>query len=165
MPGSPPPRSADPAPITIARRVRFGDCDPAGIVFTPRYAEFVFDAAEIWLERVMGLPVHAQLAGTETATPVRSISVDLRLSLRPGESFACQVFVEAIGRTSFRLLVVGRRGDGRLSFVGRMTCVATDRSRRVTEPLSPAYRAVLTDYQARSGTPPGDAGPAALDQS
>lgn len=164
-PGLPDPGPAEPAPITIARRVRFGDCDPAGIVFTPRYAEFVFDAAEVWLERVMGLPIHAQLSGTETATPVRSISVDLHLSLRPGDPFVCQVFVEAIGRTSFRLLVAGRRGDGRLSFVGRMTCVATDRSRRITEPLSPGYRAVLADYQARSGTPPGDAGPAATDQS
>ncbi|MFL0671433.1 MAG: acyl-CoA thioesterase [Erythrobacter sp.] len=142
------------APICITARVRFGDCDPAGIVFTPRYGGFVFEAAETWLEAVMGLSVHQQLNEGEIGTPVRSLTTDLHRSLRPGDRFTSTVYVEAIGRTSFRLLVIGRREDGVLSFVGRMTCVTTDPSHRSAMPLSEMYQQRLTQYQADCGDIP-----------
>lgn len=142
------------APIRIDSRVRFGDCDPAGIVFTPRYGGFVFNAAEVWLEQVMGLSIHQQLNEGEIGTPVRSLTTDLHKSLRPGDHFSSTVYVEAIGRTSFRLLVIGRRGDDALSFVGRMTCVTTDASHRSAIPLSDHYQERLSGYRAACGELP-----------
>lgn len=142
------------APIRLAARVRFGDCDPAGIVFTPRYGGFVFEAAETWLEAVMGLSVHQQLDKGEIGTPVRSLTTDLHRSLRPGDRFVSTVYVEAVGHTSFRLLVIGRREDGVLSFVGRMTCVTTDPSHRSAVPLSEIYQQRLSQYQTDCGEIP-----------
>lgn len=146
--------TAPEAPIRVACRVRFGDCDPAGIVFTPRYGQYVFEAAEVWLEQVMGLSVHQQLRKGEIGTPVRSLTTDLVKSLRPGEHFTSEVHVEAVGRTSFRLLVIGRRGDGALCFVGRMTCVTTSPDHRSAIPLTPLYQERLDAYRAACGEVP-----------
>ena len=142
------------APVRVEARVRFGDCDPAGIVFTPRYGGFVFDAVEVWLESVMGIAIHQQLKEGEIGTPVRSLTTDLHKSLRPGEAFSSTVYVEAIGRTSFRLLVIGRRGDDALAFVGRMTCVTTNASRTAAEPLGRVYRERLDRYREDCGEIP-----------
>lgn len=144
----------DEAPVVVRSRVKFGDCDPAGIVFTPRYGGFVFEAAEVWLEQVMGLSIHQQLNKGEIGTPVRSLTTDLHKSLRPGEQFTSEVHVEAVGRTSFRLLVIGRRGDGALCFVGRMTCVTTDASHRSAVPLDDRYATRLAAYREKCGPVP-----------
>lgn len=141
-------------PIRIHSRVKFGDCDPAGIVFTPRYGGYVFEAAEIWLEQIIGLAVHEQLRAGEIGTPVRSLTTDLYKSLRPGEHFTTDIYVETVGHTSFRLLMIGRRHDGALCFVGRLTCVCTDPSHTKAEPLSPAYRAKLAAYSDACGPIP-----------
>lgn len=149
--------------VRIESRVKFGDCDPAGIVFTPRYGGFVFEAVEAWLEEVIGLSVHQQLRAGEIGTPVRSLTTDLYKSLRPGDRFSSEVHVEAIGRTSFRLLVIGRRGDGALCFVGRMTCVATNATHTASIPLNELYQQRLDAYRAACGPIPefGERGSAA----
>jgi len=33
-------------PLVIRRRVKFGDCDPAGVVYTVTFGEYVISAAE-----------------------------------------------------------------------------------------------------------------------
>jgi 4-hydroxybenzoyl-CoA thioesterase len=140
--------------VRIDSRVKFGDCDPAGIVFTPRYGGFVFEAVETWLEDVIGLSVHQQLRAGEIGTPVRSLTTDLYMSLRPGVRFTSEVHVEAVGRSSFRLLVIGRRGDGALCFVGRMTCVATNAAHTASIPLNEMYQQRLDAYRAACGPIP-----------
>ncbi|PBD21856.1 thioesterase, partial [Pseudomonas aeruginosa] len=42
-----------PTPVFIKRTVLFGDCDPEGIVYTPRFSYFVLEAVQealgVWL--------------------------------------------------------------------------------------------------------------------
>jgi acyl-CoA thioester hydrolase len=142
-------------PLTLSRTVGFGDCDPAGIVFTPNYGRFVFDAVEVWLRRAMGIDIHQQLKGDEIGTPVRALNVELLAPLRPAEVFQSAVWATHLGRSSFRLTVRGRTAAGAPSFVGEMACVATRRSARAVVPLPDAYRAAIEAYRARCG--PDDA--------
>jgi acyl-CoA thioester hydrolase len=141
------------APVRLRRRIRFGDCDPAGILFTPRYAELVFEAIELWLEQVFGHSVEDQLRGRGTPTPVRAYSVEMRRSLRPGNEVDLAVWVESISVRSFTLLVIGSLA-GTIVFVGRMSCVTTDESRRQAAELPPRHREILEDYQRRCGALP-----------
>jgi 4-hydroxybenzoyl-CoA thioesterase len=41
-------------PFTATHTVRFGDCDPAGIVFYPRYYEMLNATIEEWFETRLG---------------------------------------------------------------------------------------------------------------
>ena len=46
-------------PFVSQVEVRFRHCDPAGIVFYPRYFEMINDFVEEWFDKGMGLPFHA----------------------------------------------------------------------------------------------------------
>ena len=35
-------------PFTVRRRVRFGDCDPAGVVYTVQFSEYVVSAMDLF---------------------------------------------------------------------------------------------------------------------
>lgn len=140
-------------PLTLARTVGFGDCDPAGVVFTPNYGRFVFDAVEVWLRRTIGVNIHDQLRDDEVGTPVRSISTQLMYPLRPADRFLTRVWVKDIGRASFTLLATGENGRGRRCFEGEMTCVSTIRLKRAVIDLPDHYRQAMEAYRAASGTP------------
>ena len=66
MPGTRPGMTADGFDVTTLSstrtvRIEWGDCDPAGIIFYPRYFE-IFDAATAALfERALGLTKFQQL--------------------------------------------------------------------------------------------------------
>ena len=40
-------------PFSTARQIRFGDCDPAGIAYYPRYFELCDGVVEDWCEAVL----------------------------------------------------------------------------------------------------------------
>lgn len=140
-------------PVPLIREVRFGDCDPAGVVFTPNYSRYVFDACEIWLRRVITVNIADQLRDDEVGTPVRAISVQLLYPLKPADECRMRVWVKEIGRSSFTLLVIGENGRGRRCFVGEMTCVSTIRLKREVIDLPDHYRRQMEDYRAKSGEP------------
>jgi hypothetical protein len=43
-------------PITINRKVLFGDCDPEGIVYTPRFSYFALEATHEAMHIMLGAP-------------------------------------------------------------------------------------------------------------
>src|SRR5260221_3140820 len=57
-------------------QVLFRHCDPAGIVFYPRYFEMVNDLVEEWFDRGMGLPFHTLHVQRQVGTPTVSVQCD-----------------------------------------------------------------------------------------
>lgn len=106
------------------RRVHFGDCDPAAIVFYPRYFEMLNALVEDWW-RDMGLP-WTELAGQRgLATPVSHLETHFLRPSAMGDALMLSLRVEAVGRSSLRLdlRVDGAGGDARLHARQRMVCV------------------------------------------
>ncbi len=44
----PTPSYAGAHPFTVTRTVRWGDCDPAGIIYTPRVLDYAMEILEAW---------------------------------------------------------------------------------------------------------------------
>jgi 4-hydroxybenzoyl-CoA thioesterase len=123
--------------------VRFGACDPAGIVYFPRFFEWFHEAMEAWFDaellRAHGLPA----AKTEAA---------FAAPVRMGERVDVVLTVGHLGRSSLRLdyRVQGPAGDERAR--GSTTCVfsALDPAAgglRPT-PIPPALRAAMAEFLA-----------------
>jgi len=113
-----------PAPeFNYPRRVRFADCDPAGIVFYPRYFEMLSEVTEEWW-RHMGLP-WTELVGTrQLGTPISHLETQfLRPSLL-GDLICFRLRVESLGRSSLRLQcrVLGPEGEERMHLRQRQVC-------------------------------------------
>ena len=95
--------------------MRFRHCDPAGIVFYPRYFEMINDFVEEWFDKGMGLPFHALHVERRIGTPTASVQCDFTAPSRWHERLRQTLEVQRIGGASFKALV---RFEGRTSSCG-----------------------------------------------
>lgn len=92
----------------IDQPVLFKHCDPAGIVFYPRYFEMINDSIESFFEQV-GYPWTGlmEVGGVPTA----EISTRFLKPSRHGDQLKLQLIATAIGRTSLSLQISATCGD------------------------------------------------------
>lgn len=102
--------------------IRFQHCDPAGIVFYPRYVEMINATVEDWFAGVVGVDfakIHVEM---QSAIPVASLQVDFRAPCRLGEILQFDLVVERIGTSSIHLSIA-RAIDDAPKFAARVSLV------------------------------------------
>jgi acyl-CoA thioesterase FadM len=135
-------------PFTIRRRVRFGDCDPAGVVYTVRFSDYAVSAMELFLAELLGGPHLVQLAGIHT--PIKALSFVFSAPMRPNDEFDMRVTVPNIRTRTFDLAITATLASGTPAFEVLLTPITIDAERR-SVPIPDILRALLTAYQQRSG--------------
>lgn len=131
------------------RTVRFDDCDPAGIVFYPRYFYMINGVVEDWWHHI-GQPWRDLIMSRRLVTPVSHLdTVFLRPSMM-GDVLRCHLSVEAVSRSSFRLRhrIVGADGLERFRLRQRMVCASLDQMQPISWPAD--IKAVLTQWATPS---------------
>lgn len=125
---APPPSSAPLSSSYLAqRKVRFGDCDPAGIVYYPRYFEMLNGVIEDWWHDI-GLSWATVLPHRDIVTPVSHLETHFLRPSNLGDQLNIVLTVETLTRSSIRLVlrVSGTNpSDERLHARARMVCVST----------------------------------------
>ena len=91
--------------FTLPQKVRFQHCDPAGIVFYPRYFEMVTATVEEWFAQRLGVPFETLHGPLGAAVPTASISVDFHAPSRLGEVLEFRLTPTRIGRSSVGLSI------------------------------------------------------------
>jgi 4-hydroxybenzoyl-CoA thioesterase len=81
--------------------VRFGDCDPAGVVYFPRFFDWFHQAMESWFDQALNLPYSEVLE--RYGFPAVHTEADFIKPSRMGERIQIQLRVGRIGASSFRL--------------------------------------------------------------
>lgn len=108
--------------------VRFGACDPVGIVYFPRYFDWFHQTMEAWFGDAMGLPYHQVLQ--RHGFPAVHTEADYQRPCAFGERVVVELRVGRIGGSSVRLdyRVVGPAGDGDVRATGHtvVVCFGTD---------------------------------------
>ena len=97
----------------IPQRVLFKHCDPAGIVFYPRYFEMINDAVEGFFRDVLGYPFE-KMHRTHGA-PTTWIETEFVAVSRHGEELTISVEPKRIGRSSLHLHIFAHV-DGEIRF-------------------------------------------------
>jgi len=117
--------SGPPARFERRVRIRFADCDPAGIVFYPQYFVMFNGLVEDWVEAEIGIP-YGELIGTRrVGMPTVGLQTDFRAISRMGDDVTLGLQVEHIGSRSLKLALDARCG-GELRVQSRHTIVTTD---------------------------------------
>lgn len=93
------PRYLPDAAWTTMRTVRFSDCDPAGIVYTPRFIDLINGAIEDFFVQRLRLDYHA-LIKDGLGLGYKSVDTDFFLPALMGDRLGFTVLIEHIGRTS-----------------------------------------------------------------
>ena len=127
--------------------VRFGDCDPAGIVYFPRFFHLFHEAMETWFSAGLGLSYAQLILGRKLGFPAVHTEADFNAPCALGEAIAVELRVARLGRSSIGLDYVVRGVDGVLRLTGASTCVVMD-----LDPASPGFRRAVAlpgDLRAR----------------
>jgi 4-hydroxybenzoyl-CoA thioesterase len=124
-------------------RVEFNHCDPAGIVFYPRYFEMTNSVMENFFREVVGYSYHSMMADG-IGVPTARIETDFRAPSRLGDVLDWRMGVEAVGGSSATFRLEGRCG-AEMRLVVRLVLVwmsPAGRPARWPEPI----RAVLETH-------------------
>lgn len=124
------------------QKVLFRHCDPAGIVFYPRYFEMINDCVEAFFDAVLGCPFES-LHGTG-AVPTVALETTFPAKSRHGDRLDLALTCERVGRTSLGLKIAATCG-GETRFTSRSTLVFVDASGRPA-PWPDAVRARLAEF-------------------
>ena len=85
------------------RTVRFSHCDPAGIIFYPRYFDLVHEAKEDWFRDALDWPFAQMLGRMQQGFPIVRLEADFRGPSRMGEELTIELSVPEMGSTSLHL--------------------------------------------------------------
>ena len=107
--------------------IRFGHCDPAGIVFFPRYYELLNAFIEDWFNDELGVSYAALLGPRRVGLPTVQLQASFeRISLQ-GDRLQQRLWIERVGRRSLTLRISFDGADGpRVSFGQVLVCTSLD---------------------------------------
>lgn len=122
--------------------VRFGHCDPAGIVFYPRYFEMLNALIEDWHTQGLGVD-YAQLLGPRrVGLPTVRLDTEFQRISRMGDVLHQTIAIEKLGRSSLALRVVFEGRDGpRVRFAQVLVCTSLETHK--SQPFPDDLRAAL----------------------
>ncbi len=121
-------------------RVRYAECDPQGVVYFARYADFVdIGMTELWRERIG--PYNDMVeAGSDMV--VAELALRYRGSARFDDELDVVIGVERLGETSLTCSWrIERDGDVLVEGTIRQVCI--DPATKAKKPLPPDVRAAL----------------------
>ncbi|MEM9317408.1 MAG: thioesterase family protein [Pseudomonadota bacterium] len=97
-----------------AQSILFRHCDPAGIVFYPRFFEMINDTVEAYFAH-LGHPFAALHQGA--AVPTAAIEATFHAPARLGEELALRLYLTKLGRTSLSYRVESQAFSASASLV------------------------------------------------
>ncbi len=91
------------------QKVLFKHCDPAGIIFYPRFFEIVNDAVEAMFSELFDWPFEDLLQ--DGGVPTVSFNVEFRAPSRHGEHLDLNLTIKSMGGSSMAIQTVAVAGD------------------------------------------------------
>lgn len=148
---APPDRAIRRAAFEKTVPVRFEDCDPAGIVFYPRYFYMINRLVEDLFEERLDYPWR-RLHGVEhRGVPAVRIEIDFTRPSRQGDLLTFALDVVEVGRSAFTVRI-DARCDGETRLACRMVLAYTTAGAEIRPlPMPESLRDGLLALKAAAG--------------
>lgn len=127
------------------RHVHFSHCDPAGIVFFPRYLVLLNDLIEDWFNEALQIDYAELISVRKMGMPTVRLECDFVSPAPFGTRIEWQLSVERVGTSSITLVVEGWTENVR-RFRLRTVIVATNGHQGGSMPLPDDLRAALERF-------------------
>ena len=132
--------------FTFPQKVLFKHCDPAGIVFYPRFFEMINDAVEAMFSDLLGWPfedIHPT-----GGVPTAAFNVQFKTPCRHGDHLELHLSLTRLGNSSLSLTTRAMR-QGDLCLEAEQTLVCVDHDGRPT-PWPKHVRTTIKDLMETS---------------
>ena len=91
----------------VHRKVRFGDCDPGGILYTPRIGHFIVEAIIDFISACFGAPAERSMFELGIAPPARAFSVEFLQPMVWDDELKIHVRLKEIRNSAFVFVLDG----------------------------------------------------------
>jgi 4-hydroxybenzoyl-CoA thioesterase len=112
-------------PFKFHHRVLFQHCDPAGMVFYPRYFEMINACVETWFEQEVEVPFNEMHLHLGLSVPTVSTQTKFHAPSHLGDRLIFQMEVQACGNTSLQLNITASC-DSQLRLTNETTLVLVE---------------------------------------
>jgi len=149
----PDPRSLaapDAAPFRKQVLVRFSDCDPAGIVFYPKYLEMFNSLIEDWYREALHFSFNEIVAHRGWGLPTVHLDVNFLAPSSFGETLRASLRLRSVGNTSVTLDITLLGSDKKLRVNAKIVLVLIDRATTRAIPFPAEVRQRLQSLLATS---------------
>ena len=138
-------------PYTKRRRLLWGDCDPAGVVYTPQVFHIGMEIIEHWLVELIGHDWVALHNEFELDTPTVRLGCEFMHPVRAGDEIELRVRIKKLGGSSINYIVEGFNEAEELCFeIDQVSCfVGADEFKPVRIPED--FRDKIAAYGAACG--------------
>lgn len=116
---------ADPTTFELAHRIRFSECDPAGIVFYPQYFVLFNDLLEAWIDAITPEGFADMIKNKRWGLPTVHLDAEFFAISRMGDDVILRLHVERLGTKSLTLALDCRAADGEKRMAVKQTIVTT----------------------------------------
>ena len=137
---------ADQRTFSRSVQVRFGDCDPAGIVFYPRYFEMFNNLVEDWCAQGLGTSFQELIQVRELGLPAVSIGTDFVATSKLGDELRAELSVRKVGTSSITAAIRLLGPDGAERVRATLVLVLMDLKKVCATPIPDAMRARIAQF-------------------
>ncbi len=135
--------------------IRFAHCDPAGIVFYPRYVEMINNLVEDWFAEALGYSFEQLHLLLKLAVPTVHLAIDFKKTSRLGEQLRLSLDVQKLGRSSCHLALqfagppspAAQQPPHDIRLQAQLVLVCMDMASQRPQALPQALRLAMQAYQ------------------
>lgn len=110
-------------PFTIRRRVLWGDCDPAGVIYTPQIFHYAIETIEEWLVSTLDCNWMELQETFSLDTPSIKITCEFIIPLKAGDFVDIKLLIKKLGNTSIEYNIDGFTVNGDQCFsLSQVSC-------------------------------------------
>lgn len=131
---------------TSQHRIRFSECDPAGIVFYPQYFVLFNDLLEQWIDSILPEGFNGLIANKKIGMPTVSLQADFRSISQMGDDVILSIGIKKLGSRSLQLRLQCVGVDGVLRMEVQQVIVTTSLSTHRSIEIPEFLRTALQDY-------------------
>lgn len=124
-------------PFTVQRIVRWQECDPAGVVYTGRFSDYVLDTLILFIDELHSVDGNAGSRERQqrVTLPMKRMELLFHASLYPKDTFQLEVKVLGVRTHTFDMRVLAKLMDGRVAFEAQCTPISIRPTAREKTPL------------------------------
>jgi len=108
-----------------AHRIRFSECDPAGIVFYPQYFVLFNDLLEAWVDSLVPEGFAGYIGQRRYGLPTVHLEAEFKAISRMGDNVTLSLEVIRLGGKSLTLALACIAQDGQIRMSVKQTVVTT----------------------------------------
>ena len=132
--------------------IRFSHCDPAGIVYYPRYLVLTQWLVEDWFDDGLGIRFSDFIGRRRLGLPVATLRYDFAEPARQGDALCLRLSLLRLGGRSFTISIEGMV-DGRPKLRAEQVLVTTSLDSERAIEIPEDLRAALEDFGVTTPLP------------